>query len=99
MTVSDLLKKLTLYDENLEVLVRCTWEGDIVILCSMLFGYVAAETWHRIETRKYQRRCRHADLVTEFIDKQIWQFLTLGEWLEGNAAKHRAIFDDHPPPD
>jgi hypothetical protein len=29
MTVSDLLKKLTLYDENLEVVVRCTWEGDV----------------------------------------------------------------------
>jgi hypothetical protein len=28
MTVADLLKKLTLYDENLEVYVRCTWEGD-----------------------------------------------------------------------
>lgn len=28
MTVAELLKRLSLYDEHLEVMVRCTWEGD-----------------------------------------------------------------------
>jgi hypothetical protein len=28
MTVGELKKKLALHDETLEVLVRCTWEGD-----------------------------------------------------------------------
>lgn len=50
----------------------------LVIFFSMLFGAGMAELWHR----KMRRGDKLARLKAEYMDKQLWQFISLDEWLK-----------------
>ena len=59
---------------------------SLVIGGSMILGYAIAEIWHRIaNVRQRASRSREA-LIAEFVDKQLWQFVSLDEWLQGNKS-------------
>jgi hypothetical protein len=51
---------------------------------SLLVGYALAEGWHRISVKRMYVEQRRNALVAEFFDKQLWQFISLDEWLEKN---------------
>lgn len=56
----------------------------ISIGCCFLFGFGSAEIWHRISIRRYNRIRSRESLIAEFVEKQLWQFVSLDEWLKGN---------------
>lgn len=53
----------------------------------MLIGYALAEIVHRSSIKKMKVEQRRNALVAEFIDKKIWQFLSLEEWLEAELRR------------
>lgn len=55
----------------------------LVIAGSMLLGAALAEAWWR----NIRRQSKREALTAEFLDKQLWQFISLDEWLEGNKQK------------
>lgn len=58
----------------------------LVIGGSFLIGYAVAEVWYRISLRKYYKPSRREFLIAEYMDRQLWQFLSLDEWLDGNKS-------------
>ena len=53
---------------------------------SMIFGFAVAEMWHRLATRRQRASRSRETLIAEFVDKQLWQFVSLDEWLRGNKS-------------
>ena len=53
----------------------------LVIGGSMVLGMLLAELWHRRDLRAYKR----AQLIAEYMDRQLWQFISLDEWLAKEA--------------
>lgn len=56
----------------------------LVIAASIALGFALAEILHRFSVRRYSRIRQREALVAEFLDKQIWRFLSLDDWLKGN---------------
>lgn len=50
----------------------------------MILGYVFAEVCHRRAIRQMRASQLRNALVAEYVDKQLWQFVSLDEWLRGN---------------
>ena len=50
----------------------------------MILGYVFAEVSHRRTIRRMRASQLRNALVAEYVDKQLWQFVSLDEWLRGN---------------
>lgn len=50
----------------------------------MGIGYAGAELCWRIQLRKINAKQRRDALIAEFMDRQLWQFISLDEWLEGS---------------
>lgn len=59
----------------------------LVLAGSILIGYAVAEIIHRSMIKKMEIQQRRNALIAEFIDKQIWQFLSLEEWLEAELRR------------
>ena len=53
---------------------------------SMILGFALAEAWHRIVSRRQRASRSREALIAEFVDKQLWQFVSLDEWLQGNKS-------------
>lgn len=61
----------------------------LVIGGSMIFGAALAEIWHRfVERHNLSRRKRDA-LVAEFMENQLWQFVSLDEWLKTTTQQEK----------
>lgn len=58
----------------------------LVILVGGIIGFCFAEFVHRRNVKKMKSEQQRNALIAEFIDKQLWQFLSLDEWLV-QAAK------------
>ncbi len=60
----------------------------IVAICMagcMILGYIFAEILHRSDIRKMKASQRRNALVAEYMDRNLWQFISLDEWLRGNS--------------
>jgi predicted transcriptional regulator len=53
----------------------------------MIFGFAVAEVWHRLATRRQRASRSREALIAEFVDKQLWQFVSLDEWLRKATKK------------
>ena len=53
----------------------------LVMGISMLCGVIGAEIWYRIDKRSREAN-QHEMLVAEYFDKQLWQFISIDEWLK-----------------
>ncbi len=53
---------------------------------SVIPGYAFAEVCHRRAIRRMQASQSRNALVAEYVDKQLWQFVSLDEWLRGNKS-------------
>lgn len=60
----------------------------LVMGISMLCGVIGAEIWYRIDGRK-RKNCQRKALIVEFFDRQLWQFVSIDEWLEANLRRSR----------
>lgn len=58
----------------------------LVIGGSMILGVALAEICHRIATRQQRAYRSREALIAEFVDRQLWQFVSLDEWLRGNKS-------------
>lgn len=47
----------------------------------MILGYICAEVWHRRDIRRMKAVQQRNALIAEYMDKQLWQFISLDEWL------------------
>ncbi len=59
----------------------------LLTACSVLLGFGLAEIWHQVCVRRYARVRRRTELIAEFTEKQLWQFISLDEWLNGQKEK------------
>lgn len=62
----------------------------------MLFGYAMAELSHRRMLRKMKAAQRRNELVAEFVDKQLWQFISLDDWLTKHPEIARKALEEKP---
>ena len=63
----------------------------ILILCigvPMAVGYLVAEIWHRISIRRSETARRRNALIAEYFDKQLWQFISMDEWIKGQKETY-----------
>jgi hypothetical protein len=59
----------------------------LVMAGCMILGGVFAEVVHRIAVRRMRASQLRNALVAEYVDKQLWQFVSLDEWLRGPHGK------------
>jgi hypothetical protein len=51
----------------------------LIIFGSTLTGAGIAEMWHRRYLRETRRKLR----IAEYFERNLWQFISLDEWLQG----------------
>lgn len=51
----------------------------------MLLGYIIAELIHQQDIKKL----KYNQLIAEYYQKQLWQFISIDEWLEAHIEKSR----------
>ena len=61
----------------------------IVIAGSMVLGVAFAEVWHRIVERQNLSCRKRNALIAEFLDQQLWQFVSLDEWLKTTHSREK----------
>lgn len=71
-----------------------TWWLVGFITVPMLLGYVLAELSHRRTIRMMKATQRRNALKAEFLDKQLWQFISLDEWLDKNEDTARKALEE-----
>lgn len=52
----------------------------------LILGFGFAEVVHRVAIRRMRVSQLRNALVAEYVDKQLWQFVSLDEWLQGNKS-------------
>ncbi len=50
----------------------------------MIVGMASAELWWRFHLRQDAAKRRLEALKAEYLDKQLWQFVSLDEWIKGS---------------
>ena len=63
-----------------EMIKNFAW--PILVGVSCVVGVICAEVWHRLYIRRMTKEQERNALLAEYLDKQIWQFLSVDEWLE-----------------
>lgn len=57
---------------------------------SMIFGFlIAAIIHHLLQTEKVKNEQKRNALIAEYMDKQLWQFISLDEWLKTSPTKEK----------
>lgn len=61
-----------------------TYTLGFILGAGLMFGFTMGFLFDLIQRKKQLAKRKREELTTEFMDKQLWQFISLDEWLSSN---------------